>query len=100
MRAIIFVILLIGLFVLQYHFSMSKNKWLGLIIPALNILFSLSAVYTMSTYLGKFTILNSIFQLFSMNITTAIFLGIYYACRKRIRNNGNDAIDKMNIQDL
>jgi len=100
MKSLVYLIILIGLFVVQYYLSMKKNKWLGLIVPTINILFSFLAIYTLSAILGKFTLSNSILQFLSMNITTVIFFGIYYSCRRKIRKDRNGAIDKMNIQDL
>ena len=100
MKIAIFIISIVGMFFLQYYLSMKKNKWLGLIIPMLNILASLSAVYAIYAYVGKFEVLGSIFRFFSLNITTVIFLTIYYSCRIKVRKNNINEIDKMNIQDL
>ena len=99
MKTVMFLIFIILAFILQYYFSMQKNKWLGLIIPTINILASLSAVYTMFVFLAS-EIPDSIFQFLSLNITTLIFFAIYYSCRKKVRQNNNNEIDKMNIQDL
>lgn len=85
MKSLVFLIILIGLFVIQYYLSNKKNKWLGLIIPTINILFSFLAIYSLSAIFGKFKLVDSILQFLSMNITTIIFFGIYYSCRKKLK---------------
>lgn len=113
---IFFLIIIVGIVALQIFMSKKQNKWLGLILPAISVLFSLMAVLgfvsftTILTEQSGKTILNAvqipkvstlltalyIFVLY--NIPTAILLGIYYACREKIKKNKE--MEKMSIQDL
>lgn len=94
------------------HIILSKkeNKFLGLIVPAINIVYSIIAVAGFSMFStmldrqfnsGQFNIdviMQGIAIFVSFNISTIILLGIYFACRKKIKKNKE--IDKMNIKDL
>jgi len=102
---IILILILIGIAALQIFLSKKENKWLGLILPAINVLFSVIAflgmVSGMAFYggesLGQIIIMIlSVFIMF--NIPTFILLAIYAACREKLKKNRE--IDKMNIQDL
>lgn len=118
----------IGGVVFQIFLAKRKNKWFGLILPAICLLFSIIAVLSLSIYTSKEITLQqvapdgtvieeqiiekskepivkkgpSIFQILAVfllyNIPTAILLIIYFACRENIRKNS--LLAKMNIQDL
>jgi hypothetical protein len=95
--------------------SKKHNKWLGLILPAISALFSVMSVLglisftTLTEQSGK-TILNAVqipkvsiiltaLYVYALyNIPTAILLGIYYACREKVKKNRE--IEKMSVQDL
>ena len=81
------IILLILIVLLQIFLSKNKNKFLGLILPGINILYSLLAVFG---FIGYENIM--------CNIPTYVLLAIYFACRNNSRKNSE--IDKMNIKDL
>ena len=110
MEGLISLIIGIGLLILHIILSKKENKFLGLILPAINIVCSIFAVIgatTFSTMLdgqfntGQFNldvIIQGIAIFVSYNISTIILLGIYFVCRKKI--NKNKEIDKMNIKDL
>lgn len=97
------IMLMIGVAILVLHIFLSKrdNKLLGLIVPIINILFSLNAVLAVAVY-NEITNNNVIIQCIVVfiiyNIYTLILLGIYWSCRKKL--NKSKEIDKMNIQDL
>ena len=112
---IIFLIIIIGMTVLQIFMSKKQNKWLGLILPAITVFFSIIAVLGISSYttlteqsgkvilntvqIPKISVLLTALYVFVLyNIPTAILLGIYYACRENIKKNKE--MEKMSIQDL
>lgn len=100
--ALLFTILLmIGGLVLQFFLSRRKNRWFGLILPAITFVYSLLTVFSLASYVGM-----SSWKMFSVvvitfltsNIPTIILMGIYLGCRERLKVRAQ--IDKMNIQDL
>ncbi|MCR4436124.1 MAG: hypothetical protein QHH06_10125 [Clostridiales bacterium] len=113
---IIFLIVIIGIIALQIFMSKKQSKWLGLILPVITVLFSIMVVLGLVSYTTLFTeqsgktILNAVqipkvsifltalYVFVLYNIPTAILLGIYYACREKIKKNRE--IEKMNVQDL
>lgn len=110
-----FLIIITAIAILQIFMSKTQNKWLGLILPAISVLFSIMSVLGITSFAllteqsGK-TILNTVqipkvsilltaLYVFALyNIPTAILLGIYYACREKIKKNSE--IEKMSVQDL
>lgn len=123
---IVFLIIIIGIVLLQIFFSKKQNKWLGFILPIIFFLFSLIGVLGIPMYstftLSEQTVLESgeivnnvvssqtnnaditsvivgmVYIFILLNIPTVILMAIYFACREKIKNNKE--IDKMNIQDL
>ncbi|MGH4052391.1 MAG: hypothetical protein ACREVX_13865 [Clostridium sp.] len=95
------LILLVGIIILQIFLSKRENKWLGLILPAVNVMFSIIAVLGMA-FFEKPSIAEIILQVIMLfliwNISTAILIAIYYSCREKLKKKKE--IDKMNIQDL
>lgn len=94
---------IIGVVCLVLHIILSKkeNKFLGLILPTINVLFSINAVVGFAMFNGVTNTdatLECISIFFMYNISTIILLCIYYSCRKKL--NKNNEQDKMNIQDL
>ena len=77
------VVLTIGQFPLQYFFSTRESKWLGYILPVVNILWGVVA----GPLLGSV-------------ICCVIHVLIYRAGRDKVRRRMTDRVDKMNIQDL
>ncbi|RDY28097.1 hypothetical protein CHL78_007285 [Romboutsia weinsteinii] len=97
----VLLLVLLAATVLQIILSTRQNKNLGLILPAANILFSLTAIFGFANFAGSFSldvIMTSLMVFFIYNIPTLILLLIYYICRKKIDSKKD--IDKMNIQDL
>ncbi|MNN22405.1 hypothetical protein D3C81_1357620 [compost metagenome] len=126
MKFLVFVLFIVGLIYLQIRLSKMKNKWFGLIIPAIFFIFSLLGVFNIAAFssftketvntidengvvIAKQVIENSSINVPSLiftaviilllyNIPTAIFLGIYAISRDKIKKNSE--LQKMNIQDL
>ncbi len=98
---LVLLLVLIGIIVLQVYLSKAENKRLGLILPAINVFFSIIVVLGMAFYgnesFGQIVMM-ILYVLFIYNIPTFILLGIYFACREKRKKNKE--IEKMNIQDL
>jgi len=121
----ILLLLLFGIVFLQIFLSKKKNKWLGLILPIICLMFSILVVAQILAFTstsvsyqttdesgnvieqgannvsrtalpGVATQIISIFVLY--NIPTVILLGIYIGCREKLKKN--QELEKMNIQDL
>ncbi|ADY55532.1 hypothetical protein Sgly_1215 [Syntrophobotulus glycolicus DSM 8271] len=93
--------LLIGGIFLQMFLSKRKSKWFGLILPAITFLYSLLMVLGLAVYDGlsggeSFMLIASMF--FIGNLPTIVLLGIYFACREKMKLRAQ--LEKMNIQDL
>ncbi|GAA4293871.1 hypothetical protein GCM10023142_30330 [Anaerocolumna aminovalerica] len=122
---IFFLVIVSGIIALQIFLSKKQNKWLGLILPFICLIFSILAVSGITTF-STFTVTEqyisengevinnvistadkgeiisiiitaiSVFLLY--NIPTAILLAIYYGCRENLKRKKE--LEKMNIQDL
>lgn len=101
------LLLLVGIVCLQIKLSKKHNKWIGLIIPLICLLFSVMSVISIemlsirpqtatSSGVGILPITIPIFIV--TNIPTLITLAIYYICREQLKKNLE--LKKMNIQDL
>ncbi len=93
--ALIFIVLLAAL---QIFLSMSKNKYLGLIIPAINLLVAAFMSFGNMIYTGDIAPILAAFVLFL--IPAFINLAIYKACREKVKEKNKQELNKMNIQDL
>lgn len=100
-NALIGLILLAGIIILQIFLSKRENKWLGLILPIINVMFSILGVLGLAVF-GYQSITEIILQLTMVfilfNIPTIILLAIYFACREKLKKSKE--IDKMKIEDL
>jgi predicted RND superfamily exporter protein len=100
-KLLLLIIFLGGIIILQVFLSKRENKWLGLILPIISIMFSILTVLGLAFY-GNQSTVEIIFQLIMVfllsNIPTIILLAIYFACREKFKKNRE--LDKMNIQDL
>lgn len=83
---------------MQVFLSLRKNKWLGLILPLLNLLFAFFASFGQMVYTGDILPMLVTFMMFS--IPAIINMIIYFACRERVKAKNTSEIEKMNIQDL
>ena len=123
---LVFLLFAGGIVWLQIFLSKKNNKWFGLILPFICLMFSLLIVLNISTYSsiqttvtetvdgvviseetkqiesekpGMLAILGTILPVFIIsNIPTIILLAIYFASREKL--NIKSQLDKMNIQDL
>lgn len=87
-----------GLIVLQFYFSLQKNKWFGLILPIFYLLLAAFVSFGCMMYTGKIAPIIMAFILFS--IPAIINFVIYLACKAKVEEKNNNELDKMNIQDL
>lgn len=112
----ILLVIIIGIAVLQTFMSKKQNKWLGLILPAVTVFFSIISVLGLVAYTTTLTaqsgktilsvvqipkvsiLLTALYVFVLYNIPTVILLGIYYACREKIKKNRE--LKKMSVQDL
>lgn len=92
---VVVIVLFVGQFFLQYFLSTRESKWLGYILPILNILsgalWALNAM-TLPAVVAGF--------LLGGGISCAIHVLIYRIGRDKLRRRMADRVDKMNIQDL
>jgi hypothetical protein len=101
MRAWIIFLVSVGVVFLQIFLSKRNSKWLGLILPV--IAFGVSLVYLLNIAApsGDVTadfVLQVVLVFVLTNIPTVLLIGIYCACREKVRRKKE--IEKMNIQDL
>ncbi|MEA5096611.1 hypothetical protein [Sedimentibacter saalensis] len=92
------LIIIVLLAALQIFLSMSKNKYLGLILPVINLLVAAFMSFGNMIYTGDIAPILAAFAVFL--IPAVINLAIYKACREKIKEKNNQEINKMNIQDL
>ena len=99
MKNIFFLVFIIGgLAALQIFLSLRKNKWFGLLLPLLNILFAFFSSFGQMFYTGE--ILPILVTFMMLSIPAIINMIIYFACRERVKVKNRSEIEKMNIQDL
>lgn len=96
--SILGLIVLTGSILLQIFLSKQKNKWLGLVLPAIHLIIAFTGSFGLMIYDGQ--ILPIIIVFFMLSIPTVVLLLIYFAIRGKNKGNHKDEIDKMNIQDL
>lgn len=98
---LVILIIVVGGILLQIYLSKQKNRWLGLLLPAVTLFRSLYSVIDLLAF--KDMIEANIVMLIGghlliSNITTAILLLVYFICRKKL--NTQLQLKKMNVQDL
>jgi cytochrome bd-type quinol oxidase subunit 2 len=100
-RILILIMFLVGPIILQIFLSKRENKWLGLILPIVNVIFSIIFYLNMAV-LREQSITEKIMQFIMVflisNIPTIIFIAIYLACREKFKKKKE--IERMNIHDL
>lgn len=92
------VIIFSGSILLQIFLSKQKNKWLGLVLPALYLIIAFIGSSGLMMYDGQ--ILPILIGFFLLSIPTIILLLIHFAIRGKKNGNHKDEMEKMNIQDL
>lgn len=91
----------VGIILLQIFLSKRESKSLGLILPGINVIFSIIGVLGMAFYQNESItqiIIQIIMVFLLLNIPTIILMAVYFVCREKMKRNKE--IDKMNIQDL
>ncbi len=84
---LICLIFLAGIIILQIFLSKRENKWLGLILPIVNVIFSIKAVVDMNFYGGESIgemVLETILVFLSWNISTGFLTDIYFTYREKL----------------
>ena len=86
MRIIILLAVLAGIICLQIFLSKRAIKWCGFVLPIISFLFALLIVpLNMMAPAGGLDfsfVLTMVVTFLVFNIPTAVFMVIYYACRK------------------
>lgn len=103
---ILFLVLIIaGIVWLQVFLSKKENKWLGLLLPLMCVLISLSAALGLayfapveSTQSNGSMIFTAVYVFVLFNIPTAILIAIYAGNRNKRKKNSE--IEIMRIKDL
>lgn len=107
-RMLMVLLLLVAVIVLQVYLSRRKAWWPGLVLPVLEVAYSVFAI--ISAIVGYYAVygegvevtasfIGDLFlAFFQCNILTLVLLAIYFFCRRKGRQKRQ--LDKMNIQDL
>ena len=101
MRTLVALLFIAGVVLLQIYLSKRESKWPGLVLPIIAFLFSflypLNMIAPSEGVIAGFIVQMIIVWLFG-NISTIVFLAIYFGCRGK--QHRNKQLAKMNIQDL
>lgn len=86
-RAILVLAFLTGIILLQIFLSRTEHKWPGLILPIISFLFGFLYPFNMSAS----TLIWQVFFVWLLgNISTIIFLAIYFACRPKRKQTAGE----------
>lgn len=104
----IWLVLLAAVIVLQVFLSRRKAWWPGLVLPALEVIYSIFAiasaiagyyeVYGKGVPVTASLICDTFLAFVQCNIFTLVLLAVYFLCRRSQKHKKQ--LDKMNIQDL
>lgn len=107
-RVLILLLLMAAVIALQVFLSRRKAWWPGLVLPAIEVAYSIfaiaSAIAGYYEVYGKevpvtASLISDIFLAFvQCNIFTLVLLAVYFVCRRGQKRKKQ--LDKMNIQDL
>ena len=105
---LVLVLLLAAVIALQVFLSRRKAWWPGLVLPALEVIYSIFAivsaiagyyeVYGQGVPVTASLIGDTFLAFLQCNIFTLVLLAIYFGCRHGEKRKKQ--LDKMNIQDL
>ncbi len=97
----IYIIIFIGLIILQVFLSRAKNKRLGLILPILSAIPGFIVSFAM-LFNPEIALIALLLLFFATEIPALIFLAIYYIVRSKdkVKETAQSELEKMNIQDL
>ena len=93
------LLFVVGAVFLQFYLARRESRFLGLILPAITLLWSVLLVLNIvqtGLFWETLVMMGMIFVI--ANIPTIVLLIIYFVCRERVRKKKQ--LDKMNIQDL
>lgn len=91
---IVLLVLFIIFVLLQTFLSFRKNKFLGYIIPLINIIFATGIGMQCSDYFVGY------FMLILCLLPLLIWFGIYYIVRNQMQKKIKQDMNRMKIQDL
>lgn len=102
MTFLFFIVLPIGLCVLEIFLSRIDNESIGLILPAITFIYSPHSPAQLRHFGTRATtgeiVVSMLTTFLGTNLPTLILLGIYFLCRENMRRKRQ--LDKMNKQDL
>ncbi|WP_258876390.1 hypothetical protein [Clostridium sp. CM028] len=79
-----------GIIILQIFLSKRQNKWLGLILPIINVIFSIRAVLGINFDGGESIstiVMETIMTFLVWNILTGVLSDIYFTCREKFKKS-------------
>lgn len=107
-RILILLLLVAAVIALQVFLSRRKAWWPGLVLPALEVIYSIFAIvsaiagyyeaYGQSAPVTASLICDTFLAFLQCNIFTLVLLAVYFFCRRGQKHKKQ--LDKMNIQDL
>lgn len=93
-KVFVALMIIISLLALQILLSRAKNKWLGIIIPVLNLIIAILFSLNQATW-G-----DAMVYFLIMIIPLVVNIGIYLNCRSKLKGKNNSELIKMKIEDL
>jgi len=94
----VLILVMVLLTALQIFLSLQKNKWLGLVLPAIYV--GLALFLSLGAMIFTGDIVPILFALLLYLIPAFINIAIYLACRAKVKDRQKQELEKMNIHDL
>lgn len=95
MEIIISLFFVAGILILQFYLTKMENKWIGLILPTLNLLLSMVvfSIYIPTMLYGGliYNVINIFLLLLIPNIPTIALLLIYFIGRRKMKSKSQEA---------
>lgn len=88
----------VGAIFLQIFLSKKENRILGLILPGLTFLYFFITFLKVLIFWGEMFLIPTIMLFYFINVITAVFLAIYFSCRRTVEKN--KSLEKMILLDL
>ncbi len=89
LSVLLLVVVVVLLFVAQYFLSMRENRWMGLILPAVLVVYSIVLMLqvTIFSFDTIFEVFLQMFVVFLLaNIPSFMLVVVYAACRCKVEN--------------
>ncbi len=101
MVLLILILLIVVPLLLQYFLSTRKNKWFGLVLPGIFVLYSILmmlqvTIFSFDSVMDVFVQMMAVFLV--SNIPTLILVVVYAACRSKLETK--EELENMQINDL